>query len=154
MNSDFEVVGKKFDNVRSMHFCGKFAFRGFGSAQSHCALVLLETKDGKRIVVCSQPKGKYLGTSVTNAVEIINAQLRTTKFKAWTKWEPGTNYWLEHYPVGTGLLTGRYTLMLVTYEGGGFNWGRNSSWGQAAAHFGLPVEALAYGFEDEARGEQ
>jgi hypothetical protein len=153
MENGFKTIGEKFNNVRSMHLSNRFSFRGFGGIESYCTLLLIETTNSKLIVVCSQPNAEYLGTSVTNAIEIINDKLRDTNFKDWTKWKEGKNHWYEHYPKGAGLLPDRYTLMPVSYEEGGFTWGQNTFWKQVANQIDVPVEALAYGFEDEAKAD-
>ncbi|KAL0630656.1 hypothetical protein Q9L58_010495 [Maublancomyces gigas] len=117
----------------------------------------------KRIVVCSQPRGPYLGTSVTNAFELILEQLRLTKGAGkwfnlfqpiespskWAKWEHGKTVWLEHYPVGASVLEGRYTLMSVSLPSGQPSWGPNMSWERMAARLRVPAETLAYGYESE-----
>lgn len=148
MQNTFRPIHNTETNVGRMFVCNRLSFSGFSGAPSHCAVVLIETTSGRHISVCSQPSGKYFGTSVTNALEIICEEVRKAGFKDWTKWGDD-DYWFEHYPVGAGILLDRYTLMRVTFEGSAPSWDSNGTWRNAAKLVGVSAEALAYGYESE-----
>jgi hypothetical protein len=124
--------------------CKKLLFDGFSrNTESFCYMVLVQRKDEKFVVVCSQPDN-YVGTSVTNAVEIIYSQLLKIRGK-----KLRVAHWLEHYPPGAGMLQERYTLMEVVFNDGSPSWGPVVSWSTAAKRVDVPVKFLAYGFEKE-----
>jgi hypothetical protein len=82
-----------------------FHFKGFGNCKSRCRLRIYQIQSdpqskfkhslhmGDKVVILTQLEGDNVGTSVTNASEII-ANAVATQFKL----EPLRTVWIEHYP--------------------------------------------------------
>jgi hypothetical protein len=108
-----------------------------------CCAIDIISKEGKRLIaVCSQLAG-YTGTSITNAAEVIRYFLLTKKII-----DEDTR-WIEHYPQGSSIVPGQYTLMEVSFLDNDPSWDALMTWKGAAQRYRVPVEVLAASYPAE-----
>lgn len=144
MTNRFEKLNDLPQEIADARYYRHFRFAGFGG-DSFCTILLVRKQDDALVVVCSQIPGA-VGTSVTNGLEAIGAQLGEEIPPTWRETTP---LWFEHYPTGAGMLVNRYTLMQVTFEQGSPSWSSLISWKQAEKLSKVSAKILAHGYEEE-----
>lgn len=139
----FKELDKWKNKLDTVKLCENYEFKGFSPlVKSECKILVLQKNDTE-VVICSQLEN-YYGTSITNAVERIWQSLvdkRTISTSA---------IWYEHYPIGEGLIPDMYSIVRVKFdENGSPTWGAQIHWEELSKRYDIPVEALAYGYDNE-----